>query len=58
MYCGTMITWIGSMMVPSMMANKSFLPVNSSRAKAYAAIEQETRLPMMQPSTTMAELTR
>ena len=34
MYCGTMITWNGSMMVSSMMPKNSFLPLNCSRAKA------------------------
>ena len=34
MYCGTMTTWNGSMMVSSMMPKNSFLPVNCSRAKA------------------------
>lgn len=33
-YCGTMITWIGSMMVPSMIANQVRLRRNSSRANA------------------------
>ena len=33
-YCGTMITWIGSMMLSSMIANQNRLPVNSSRANA------------------------
>lgn len=34
MYCGTMITWIGNMIVPSMMANHRRLPVKSSLANA------------------------
>ena len=34
MYCGTITTWIGSMMVSSMIANSSDLPRNSSRANA------------------------
>ena len=34
MYCGTMTTWNGSMMVSSMMPKNSFLPVNCRRAKA------------------------
>jgi len=34
MYCGTITTWNGSMMVNSMMPKNSRLPVNWSRAKA------------------------
>ena len=34
MYCGTMITWIGSMIDMSMIANHSLRPRNSSRANA------------------------
>ena len=34
MYCGTMITCIGSMIVSSMMPKKMFLNLNFSRAKA------------------------
>jgi hypothetical protein len=56
MYCGTITTWNGSMMVSNMMPNSSFLAVNCSRAKAYAAIEQEIRLPRIDPITTIAEL--
>ena len=33
-YCGTMITWIGSMMLSSMMPKKRRFAVNSSRANA------------------------
>ncbi len=41
-----------------MIANQNFFPVNSSRANAYAAIEQDTRLPRIAPSTTTAEFSR
>ncbi len=34
MYCGTISTWIGNMIVSSMIANQNVLAVNSSRAKA------------------------
>ena len=39
-------------------AYQSFFAVNSSRANAYAAIEQDTRLPRIEPSTTSAEFSR
>ncbi len=58
MYCGTITTWIGSMMLSSMIANQNFFPTNSSRANAYAAIEHDTRLPRTLPSTTAAEFSR
>jgi hypothetical protein len=38
--------------------NSTLRPRNSSRANAYAAIEHDTRLPMIAPSTTIAEFTR
>ncbi len=56
MYCGTTTTWKGSMIVISMIANHSVFSRNFSRANAYAAREQENRLPAMAPITTMAEL--
>ena len=34
MYCGTITTWIGSMIVSSMIAKKPDLPLNCRRAKA------------------------
>ena len=34
MYCGTTTTWIGSMIVTSMIENQSVFPRNFSRAKA------------------------
>src|SRR3954447_625066 len=43
MYCGTTVTWYGSMIEPSMTANQSFFSGKSSRANAYAASEQATR---------------
>lgn len=58
MYCGTMITWIGSMIVMSIAPKNHFLPQNSSLANAYAAIEHETRLPTIDPRTTMVEFSR
>ena len=33
-YCGTITTWIGSIIVPSMTANQNRLTRNSSRANA------------------------
>ena len=58
MYCGTSRTWPGSISVPSMRAKNSFRPVNSIRAKAYAAKAQEKMLPMMEKITTTMELIR
>ena len=34
MYCGTITTWIGNMIVSSMIAKKPDLPLNCRRAKA------------------------
>ena len=34
MYCGISCTWMGSMMVPSMMANQNHFSLKLSRAKA------------------------
>ena len=34
MYCGTTVTWCGSMIEPSMTANQIFFSGKSSRAKA------------------------
>ena len=56
MYCGTTTTWMGSMIVISMIENHSVFSRNCSRAKAYAASEHDNRLPTMAPITTIAEL--
>ena len=56
MYCGTTTTWMGSMIVNSMIENHTVLNRNFSRANAYAARVQESRLPAIAPITTMAEL--
>lgn len=58
MYCGTTVTWCGSMIEPSMMANQSLLNGNSSRANAYAASEQATRLPTTARPVMTAEFHR
>src|SRR5215211_5897527 len=56
MYCGTITTWKGSMIVNSMIENHNPLNRNFSRANAYAASVQANRLPAMAPTTTMNEL--
>src|SRR4051794_7241325 len=56
MYCGTITTWNGSMMVPSIKANNNGFRWNSSRANAYAAMEHEQRLPTTDNPEMMAEL--
>ena len=56
MYCGTTMTWMGSMIVISMIANHTVFSRNCSRANAYAASVQANRLPAIAPITTMAEL--
>src|SRR5450759_4099999 len=58
MYWGTRTTWYGIMIVNSMIANMMVRPVNLSRANAYAAKEHDTTLPMMQPRTTIDELSK
>src|SRR3712207_2117281 len=55
-YCGTMTTWIGSMIVTSMIANHSGRSRKFSRANAYAASAQEIRFPSTEPITITKEL--
>src|SRR5690348_14560138 len=56
MYCGTSTTWNGSMIVPSMSANRMGLKRNCSRANAYAANEHENKLPITDNTAITAEL--
>ena len=55
-YWGTTMTWIGSMIEINMIANHILRSRKFSLAKAYAANEQDTRLPKMEPATTREEL--
>jgi hypothetical protein len=55
MYCGTTVTWNGSMIVASMSANIGPRNRNSSRANAYAASVHDTRLPTMLSAATRNE---
>src|SRR5690606_21741620 len=54
-YCGISTTWCGKSSDANMSANQRLRPLNLIRAKAYAAMEQVSRLPRMQNRTMMNE---
>ena len=56
MYCGISTAWCGSMIVAIMNAKSGPRKRNRSRAKAYAASEQLSTLPMTAPPAMNSEL--